>query len=68
MELLASKYPIVGAIGYNYGYQQKEGQRMNLEQFRAHIEATRQASKAEALSVLSATITTTKKKEETNVR
>jgi hypothetical protein len=30
---------------------------MNLEQFRAHVEATRQASKAEALSVLSATIT-----------
>jgi hypothetical protein len=31
---------------------------MNLEQFRAHVEATRQASKVEALSVLSATITT----------
>jgi hypothetical protein len=34
---------------------------MNLDEFRAHIEATRQASKVEALSVLSATITTTKK-------
>jgi hypothetical protein len=31
---------------------------MNLDEFKAHIQATRQASKAEALSVLSATITT----------
>jgi hypothetical protein len=31
---------------------------MNLDEFKAHITATRQASKAEALSVLSATITT----------
>jgi len=41
----------------------KEGQFMNLDEFRAHVEATRQASKAEALSVLSATMsvsTTTK--------
>ena len=30
---------------------------MNLDVFKAHITATRQASKAEALSVLSATIT-----------
>jgi hypothetical protein len=30
---------------------------MNLDEFKAHINATRQASKAEALSVLSATIT-----------
>jgi hypothetical protein len=30
---------------------------MNLDEFKAHIIATRQASKAEALSVLSATIT-----------
>ena len=29
---------------------------MNLEEFKAHVLATRQASKAEALSVLSATI------------
>jgi len=39
----------------------KEGQFMNLDEFRAHVEATRQASKAEALSVLSATIATTTK-------
>jgi hypothetical protein len=31
---------------------------MNLDEFKAHITATREASKAEALSVLSATITT----------
>jgi hypothetical protein len=31
---------------------------MNLDEFKAHIIATREASKAEALSVLSATITT----------
>ena len=36
---------------------------MNLEQFRAHVEATRQASKAEALSALSATITKSTTKE-----
>ena len=41
----------------------KEGQFMNLNEFRAHVEATRQASKAEALSVLSATITNTTTKE-----
>jgi hypothetical protein len=41
----------------------KEGQFMNLDEFKAHVIATRQASKAEALSVLSATMsvsTTTK--------
>jgi hypothetical protein len=31
---------------------------MNLDEFKAHVLATRQTSKAEALSVLSATITT----------
>ena len=31
---------------------------MNLDEFKKHVLATRQASKAEALSVLSATITT----------
>jgi hypothetical protein len=31
---------------------------MNFDQFKEHVLATRQASKAEALSVLSATITT----------
>jgi hypothetical protein len=36
---------------------------MNLDQFRAHVEATRQASKAEALSVLSGKVNTTPKKE-----
>jgi hypothetical protein len=43
---------------YNVYYNNNERRsEMNLEQFRAHVEATRQASKAEALSVLSATIT-----------
>ena len=36
---------------------------MNLDEFRAHVEETRQASKAEALSVLSATITKSTTKE-----
>jgi hypothetical protein len=31
---------------------------MNLDEFKAHVLATRQQSKSEALSVLSATITT----------
>ena len=31
---------------------------MNLEEFKAHVIAQREATKAEALSVLSATITT----------
>ena len=30
---------------------------MNLDEFRAYVEATREVSKAQALSVLSATIT-----------
>jgi hypothetical protein len=34
---------------------------MNLEEFRAYVQAQRNASKAEALSVLTATITKTEK-------
>jgi len=34
---------------------------MNLDEYKAYVEATRKASKAEAMSVLSATISTTKK-------
>lgn len=41
----------------------KKGELMNLDEFKAHIEATRKASTAEAMSVLSATITTPNKKE-----
>jgi len=37
---------------------------MNLDEFRQHVLATRQASKTEALSVLSATISTPEQKEE----
>jgi hypothetical protein len=37
---------------------------MNLDEFRKHVEASRQASKAEALSVLSATISTQPEKKE----
>ncbi len=36
---------------------------MNLDEFKAHVLAQREASKAEALSVLSATITETKGKD-----
>jgi hypothetical protein len=36
---------------------------MNLEEFKAHVLATRQQSTSEALSVLTATITTTTTKE-----
>ena len=39
---------------------------MNLEEFKAHVLATRQASKAEALSVLTATITTNNNESENN--
>ena len=48
---------------YNVYYNNNERRsEMNLDEFKAHITATRQASKAEALSVLTATmsITTTK--------
>jgi len=41
----------------------KEGQFMNLDEFKKHVLETRQASKAEALSVLSATITKSTTKE-----
>jgi hypothetical protein len=37
---------------------------MNLEEFKAHVLATRQASKAEALSVLSATISNNNERKE----
>jgi len=36
---------------------------MNLEEFKAHVISQREATKAEALSVLSATIPTTTRKE-----
>jgi hypothetical protein len=39
---------------------------MNLDEFKAYVEAQRQASKVEALSVLSATITNSTKKEGSN--
>jgi hypothetical protein len=40
---------------------------MNIDEFKAHVLATRQASKAQALSVLSATLTTsTTNESETN--
>lgn len=39
---------------------------MNLDEFKAHVIAQREASKAEALSVLTATITTTTKESENN--
>lgn len=40
---------------------------MNLDEFKAHVLATRQASKMQAMSALSATITTNNNKEsETN--
>ena len=37
---------------------------MNLEEFKAHVIAQREATKAEALSVLSATIPTTTERKE----
>jgi hypothetical protein len=62
LDLLASNVINVSGLGYNTTITTtKEGQFMNLDEFRAHVEATRQASKAEALSVLSATIATTTK-------
>jgi hypothetical protein len=39
---------------------------MNLEEFKAHVIAQREATKAEALSVLSATISTTNERENLN--
>jgi hypothetical protein len=42
-------------IGYLY-QTKKEGISMNLDEFKAHVIAQREASKAEALSALSATI------------
>lgn len=47
--------PFVYNVIYNNNERRSE---MNLEEFRAHVEATRKASKVQALSVLSATITT----------
>jgi hypothetical protein len=49
---------------YNVIYNNNERRSlMNLDEFKAHVIATRQASKAEALSVLSATITKSTTKE-----
>jgi hypothetical protein len=39
---------------------------MNLEEFKKHVIAEREASKAQALSVLSATILTTNERENLN--
>jgi hypothetical protein len=45
-------------------YQEKEGQRMNLEEYKAHVLATRKENALKAMSVLSATISTNKEKKE----
>jgi len=69
LELLASNYLMsVGSCIMSTITTTKEGQFMNLDEFKAHVIATRQASKAEALSVLSAkmSITTTTKEGATN--
>ena len=58
MELLASnvKMSVRSCIIPTITNNERRSE-MNLDEFKAHIIATRQASKAEALSVLSATIT-----------
>ena len=58
MELLASNVMNVSGLRYNIRISTTKGSQMNLDEFKAHILATRQQSKSEALSVLSATITT----------
>ena len=62
MDLLASNYFLsVFSCIMSTITTTKEGQFMNLDEFRAHVTATREVSKAQALSVLSATITETTK-------
>jgi hypothetical protein len=51
-------------LQFHYNNNTERRSEMNLDEFKAHVLATRQASKAEALSVLSATIT--EKKEGSN--
>ena len=43
-------------IGLQSNQIKKEGISMNLDEFKAHVKAHREASKAEALSALSASI------------
>ena len=63
MDLLASNVINVSPLWYNTLIQQTKGSQMNLDEFKAHVLATRQQSKSEALSVLSATITKSTTKE-----
>jgi hypothetical protein len=46
--------------------RKKEGQRMNLEEYKAYVLATRKENALKAMSVLSATISTKKEKEGAN--
>ena len=63
MDLLASNVKMsVGSCIIPTITTTKEGQFMNLDEFKKHVIAQREASKAEALSVLSATITNQQKK------
>jgi len=43
-------------IGLHSNQIKKEGKSMNLDEFKAHVKSQREASKAEALSALSASI------------
>jgi len=64
MRQTLAKLENVSPIRYNIRIPTtKEGQFMNLDEFRAHVEATRKQSKSEAMSVLSATITKSTTKE-----
>jgi hypothetical protein len=56
LRLLRVKLDNVSTIRYNIRIQQKEGHQMNLEEYKAHVLATRKANAEKAMSVLSATI------------
>ena len=65
MELLASKWRMsVGSV--ILALLQRKWVTMNLDEYKAYVEASRKASAEKAMSVLSATITTNKKESGSN--
>jgi hypothetical protein len=53
----------VSAFCYTYGISRERRSEMNLDEYKAHVLATRKANAEKAMSVLSATISNNKEKE-----
>jgi len=66
VRITACRVEYVSPTCYTSIINNKKGELMNLDEFKKHVEETRKQSTVEAMSVLSATITTPNKKKDNN--